>query len=357
MKILPLLLLGAVGVGAFVPAPRSAFSSHALRMSSAVEEDTAASSSCSSLAEDDNETELTGKGLLRRDRYVATNRFAVRPGKEAKFEKRWATRKSRLASLDGFKYFHLMRRVALNEDGTTSYLGGDKADGTNMGNYVSFTIWEKKSHFSAWRKGDAFKEAHGGTSIGAFLSTMVSSAMVLKGAPRPAFYDGLLLQSTPPDSVPKTLDGWRTVEADGVTVLPAECFVACNQFYVPAENAASFEQRWAARESKLRECEGFVAFTMLRRDGQAKGHGTSPMTPDEPTYQSTTIWRDRAAFDAWREGNNFKAAHGNGEKKPEGEKKPQGGPLSGASRPLRSFTKERWLSRVRRELRVLHILT
>ena len=167
MKILPLLLLGAVGVGAFAPASRSAFSPHALRMSSAVEEDTAASSSSSSFAEDDNETELTGKGLLRRDRYVATNRFAVRPGKEAKFEKRWATRKSRLASLDGFKYFHLMRRVALNEDGTTSYLGGDKADGTNMGNYVSFTIWQKKSHFSAWRKGDAFKEAHGGTSIGA----------------------------------------------------------------------------------------------------------------------------------------------------------------------------------------------
>ena len=337
MKILPLLLLGAVGVGAFAPTPRSSFSPHALRMSSAVEEDTAASSS--SFAEDDNETALTGKGMLKRDRYVATNRFAVRPGKEAKFEKRWATRKSRLASLDGFKYFHLMRRVALNEDGTTSYLGGDKADGSNMGNYVSFTIWEKKSHFSAWRKGDAFKEAHGGTSIGAFLSTMVSSAMVLKGAPRPAFFDGLMLQSTPPESVPETIDGWRNVEADGVTVLPAECFVACNQFYVPAENAASFEQRWAARESKLSSCDGFVAFSMLRRDGQAKGHGTSPMTPDEPTYQSTTIWRDRAAFDAWREGNNFKAAHG--EKKPEGdndgEKKPQGPPPQWSKPPTPIF--------------------
>ena len=329
MKILPLLLLGAVGVGAFAPASRSAFSPHALRMSSAVEEDTAASSS---FAEDDNETELTSKGLLKRDRYVATNRFAVRPGKEAKFEKRWVTRKSRLASLDGFKYFHLMRRVELNEDGTTSYAGGDKADGSNMGNYVSFTIWQKKSHFSAWRKGDAFKEAHGGTSIGAFLSTMVSSAMVLQGAPRPAFYDGLLLQSAPPESVPEITDGWRSVEADGVTVLPTECFVACNQFYVPSENAASFEQRWAARESKLKECDGFVAFGMLRRDGQAKGHGTSPMTPDEPTYQSTTIWRDRAAFDARREGNNFKAAHGNGEKKPDGEK-PQGGPPPQWSKP------------------------
>ena len=329
MKILPLLLLGVAGVGAFAPSsrsdasPHSLASPHGLRMSTTVEEDTATAVSADSFRQDDDETDLTSKGLLKRDRYVATNRFAVRPGKEAKFEKRWATRKSRLASLDGFKYFHLMRRVTLNDDGSSTYDGGDKKDETNMGNYVSFTVWEKKSHFSAWRKGDAFKEAHGGTSIGAFLSTMVNSALVLQGPPRPAFYDGLLMSSTKPESVPETVDGWRNVAADGVNVLPTECFVACNQFYVPAENAASFEQRWAQRESKLKECDGFVAFSMLRRDGQAKGHGTSPMTPDEPTYQSTTIWRDRAAFDAWREGNNFKQAHGQ-KKESEEAKKPEG---------------------------------
>lgn len=110
------------------------------------------------------------KGLLKRDRYVATNRFAVRQGKAAKFEQRWATRKSQLAELDGFKYFHLMRRVTLNEDGSTSYdEGSDEASA--QGNMVSFTVWDKKSDFSAWRSGEAFKEAHGGTSIGAFLST------------------------------------------------------------------------------------------------------------------------------------------------------------------------------------------
>jgi hypothetical protein len=38
-------------------------------------------------------------GLMERTRYIATNRFNVRPGKEAAFEKRWATRKSRLARL------------------------------------------------------------------------------------------------------------------------------------------------------------------------------------------------------------------------------------------------------------------
>jgi heme-degrading monooxygenase HmoA len=204
-----------------------------------------ASSSESSLEQ------TTDKGMLKRDRYFATNRFSVRAGQAAKFEKRWATRKSRLASLDGFKYFHLMRRVTLGDDesgGQSNYDEGDDADSA-QGNYVSFTIWEKKSDFSAWRKGDAFKEAHGGTSIGAFLSTMVSSARVLRGAPRPAFYDGLLLQSIVPENVPTTVDGWRAVEADGIHTLPTECFVACNQFFVPPVNAAAFEQRWASRES------------------------------------------------------------------------------------------------------------
>jgi heme-degrading monooxygenase HmoA len=274
---------------------------------------------------DDDETALTSKGLLKRDRYVATNRFAVRIGKGPKFEARWANRKSRLSELQGFKYFHLMRRVTLNEDGTNSYDEGDAKEGTNMGNYVSFTVWEKKSDFSRWRKGDAFVEAHGGTSIGAFMSTMISSALILKGPPRPAFYDGLLQQSTQPDNLPEAVDGWRNVEADGITNLPEECFIASNQFYVPSANAVAFEQRWAMRESKLKECDGFVAFSMMRRDTGGKGHGTVPFDENsEPTYQSTTIWKNRAAFDAWREGTAFKKAHG---AKPPSEQNGEGEPM------------------------------
>lgn len=118
----------------------------------------------------DDASTTTAQGLLKRDRYIASNRFAVRQGKAAKFEQRWATRKSRLAQLDGFKYFHLMRRVVLNDDGSTTYDEGTD-EPSSQGNMVSFTVWEKKSDFSAWRSGEAFKEAHGGTSIGAFLST------------------------------------------------------------------------------------------------------------------------------------------------------------------------------------------
>lgn len=274
----------------------------------------------------DADSSLTSKGLLKRDRYIVTNRFAVRPSKGPKFEARWANRKSRLAELDGFKYFHLMRRVKLNddtEDKIATYDEGDAKDGSNMGNYASFTIWDKKSDFSAWRKGEAFKEAHGGTSIGAFMSTMISSALILKGPPRPAFYDGLLTQSIPPNAedIPETVDGWRNVQADGKEILPSECFVACNQFFVPAENAQEFELRWKNRESKLKDCEGFVAFSMMRRDAGGKGHGVVPMDENsEPTYTSTTIWKDKASFDQWRSGNAFKKAHG-GAKPPSDQKK------------------------------------
>lgn len=250
--------------------------------------------------------------LIQRDRYVATNRFTVRKGKEAKFEQRWATRKSRLATLEGFRYFHLMRRVNLEGDNS---IQSDNADENSaFGNYVSLTVWSEKKHFTAWRKGEAFKEAHGGTSIGAFVSTLLNSALLLKDPPRPAFYDGILTQSTRPDIIPETTpEGWRAaMESNGLDLLPEECFVACNQFYIPDQNREAFEKRWADRESKLQEHNGFQAFIMLRRDVSQKGHGTVEMKETEPTYVSTTIWKDRASFNAWRTSQSFKDAHRGG---------------------------------------------
>ena len=220
--------------------------------------------------------DVTEKGLLKRDRYVATNRFAVRKGQQAKFEKRWATRKSRLATLPGFQYFHLMRRVTASDNNEYVYDEGT-TDESAQENYVSFTIWNKKSDFSAWRSGDAFKEAHGGTSITAFLSTMVNSAFVLRGAPRPAFYDGLLLQkSDQPTFVPETVDGWRNVEADGINTLPTECFVEMVKYFIPSGNdAIAFEEAWKTSNGPMKPMKdekGFVTSSLLRRDGQAKGY-------------------------------------------------------------------------------------
>ena len=84
-------------------------------------------------------------GSLQGARYIATNRFNVRPGKAAKFEKRWADRKSRLAQLEGFRFFTLLKRVDESPDSA-------EAD-AELGNYISYTIWQNKDNFNVWRTG------------------------------------------------------------------------------------------------------------------------------------------------------------------------------------------------------------
>lgn len=91
---------------------------------------------------------LEGNSALSEDslkpmRYIASNRFKVRKDAGPKFEKRWADRKSRLADLDGFRFFTLLKRV--EEDGSEY--------ASNLGNYVSFTVWENKENFNTWRSG------------------------------------------------------------------------------------------------------------------------------------------------------------------------------------------------------------
>lgn len=89
---------------------------------------------------------LLSREAMERERYIATNRFKVRKNAGAKFEKRWADRKSRLAELAGFRFFTLLKRVdAFDSDYTAE---GDS------GNYISLTIWENKDNFDAWRTGD-----------------------------------------------------------------------------------------------------------------------------------------------------------------------------------------------------------
>ena len=65
-----------------------------------------------------------------------------------------------------------------------------------------------------------------------------------------------------------------------------------NRFSVSPGGEEAFEKRFAARESTLREYDGFKGFTLLRRDGP---------DPDGFTHSTWSVWRDRAAFDAWRD--------------------------------------------------------
>jgi len=183
--------------------------------------------------------------LLPSEMYVATNRFNTKPGKGPSFEKRWATRKSRLAELDGFEFFTLLRRVDTEE--------GEEVDF----NYMSLTLWSDKKSFNAWRSGEAFKEAHGGGTLFGFVDMLVSSTMTLQGPPKPAFWNGLLPIKNPDVAKPEVVGGWRQVAADGVNLLPAECYVTCNRFSIKSGFEEAFEKRWASRESKLLEMPGF----------------------------------------------------------------------------------------------------
>ena len=156
---------------------------------------------------------------------------------------------------------------------------------------------------------------------------ILSSTMTLKGTPKPAFYDGLIPIAAPEVEVPESVGGWRQVQADGKNPLPADVFVAQNRFKVDAGMEAVFEQRWASRESELTECDGFVFFTMMRRD--------APQADDGYNYVSTTVWKDRASFQAWREGAAFKRAHGEGKAKPAGA---GAGAKGGGGEPPKMFS-------------------
>ena len=246
------------------------------------------------------------EGQLASERYVASNRFRVQDGKGPAFEKRWAERPSRLARLDGFRFFTLMRRV---EGGNASY-------DDEEANYVSFTIWEDKDGFDAWRKGDAFKEAHGGGTIFGFMSMLVSSLMILKGGPKPAFYDGLLSLSAPISTKSdkwQAADGWRQIPANGKDPIESDLFAAMNRFKVKPGKEAEFEKQWASRESELKEFPGFTTFLLLRRDA---------VNPDDGyNYSTYTVWENREAFDNWR-ANNKKHSAREGEPLFEGAPKP-----------------------------------
>ena len=105
-------------------------------------------------------------------RYIAMNRFQVqeRDGAAAAFEKKWALRPSRLATMDGFRWFSLFRKVAEDGSGPVLPTSGEEF------NYTSMTVWENKDNFTVWREGDAFKEAHGGGTFKGVLDMLVTTA-------------------------------------------------------------------------------------------------------------------------------------------------------------------------------------
>ncbi|CAK9004366.1 unnamed protein product [Durusdinium trenchii] len=217
--------------------------------------------------------------LLPGERYIASNRFMVREGSDAAFEQRWAQRKSSLLTLPGFRWFSLMRRVPT--DDPTPY--------PDDYSYISFTIWETKKDFNFWRKGPAFKEAHGGGGILDFLGMIMSSFLTSKGPPKPFFWEGVL-PITSNESRERLLSGpGSRPEADGEKVLEPEVFVATTRFQVFHEREQDFEKFWSEHGASLEGQGGFRFSQLLRRD----------QAPDDDcNYMGVTVWDDRESFEA-----------------------------------------------------------
>jgi len=276
-RLLALLLAAAASLptaAAFsVPAPASPRTPRPLRASAAPEVAATAAATAP----------------LAPARFVVQNRFRVRRGREAAFEKRWADRESRMGSLPGFRFFCMLRRVGRS---------GAAPDGDDAEpNYVSCTVWQTIEDFNGWRTGDAFKEAHGGGTVAGVASMLLATAKNTYGKPKPAYWRGLL-PTTVPGAAPADGEGWGRVAADGKSMLDRECFVAMNRFSVVAGKEAAFEEKFAARESALAEYDGFKGFLLFRRDGGKKpGDGGAP--DDGFTHSTFSVWAAQENFDAW----------------------------------------------------------
>ena len=72
-----------------------------------------------------------------------------------------------------------------------------------------------------------------------------------------------------------------------------------NRFAVIAGQEAAFEEVWKTRDSHLQTVDGFKAFHLMR----------GPTNEGVTLYASHTLWRDRAAFEAWTKSEAFRAAH------------------------------------------------
>jgi heme-degrading monooxygenase HmoA len=76
-------------------------------------------------------------------------------------------------------------------------------------------------------------------------------------------------------------------------------FIAMNRFKVKKGSEESFERVWLERDSYLEGVPGFVEFHLLK----------GPEAEDHTLYASHTVWRSKAAFEAWTRSEEFRRAH------------------------------------------------
>lgn len=76
-------------------------------------------------------------------------------------------------------------------------------------------------------------------------------------------------------------------------------FCVMNRVPVVSSWHEAFEARFRQRAGQVEQQPGFVRMAVLRPSS------------DETPYAVETLWRDRAAFEAWVGSDDFKQAHAN----------------------------------------------
>ena len=162
-------------------------------------------------------------------------------------------------------------------------------------NYLSMTIWEEEANFEVWRKGSAFKEAHGGGTLGGIASMLMATAINTRDIkPAPEMWDGLLpcgwVQPKQGDAT-----GWRSVAHHGENVLPGELFLAMNRMKFQGGYEAAFEQAFedSTAVEALASTRGFKGFLLLRHAG--------PERKDGITHATMSLWTNGEAYAKWRD--------------------------------------------------------
>ena len=83
-------------------------------------------------------------------------------------------------------------------------------------------------------------------------------------------------------------------------------YVVVNALTVPADQAATMEQRFAARAGAVDGQPGFEGFELLRP------------TDDRHVWLVVTRWADQASYDVWVASKDFAAGHGGRPAGPDG---------------------------------------
>lgn len=205
--------------------------------------------------------------------YVAMNRFRVREGSGPAFEQRWAQRKSSLRKLQGFQWFGLLRRVQ-SPDAEDDYT------------YSSFTWWANKKNFNSWRKGPAFKEAHGGGDIFNFLGMILNGFLTSKGPPKPCFWKAESVVSNAPLADEKFQGGpGSRPDFDGSKEMDSEVFVSMRRF----GNEEGIEKVLTEEANKLAGASGLRFAQAVTRDQE----------PDDGAGAALiTVWKSKKDYEA-----------------------------------------------------------